>query len=100
MPDDAEVAARREAVWAPYHAQLRAELDRIRAQHGVAVLWDAHSIRSVLEAYAASAGVAGAEEATACGIGLQAAAKGDWNVTVRVTSKGGTQILYKLDRWD
>ena len=32
----------------PYHAQLRCELDRIRAQHGVAVLWDAHSIRSVL----------------------------------------------------
>ncbi len=48
VPDDAEVAARRDAVWAPYHAQLRAELDRIRAQHGVAVLWDAHSIRSVL----------------------------------------------------
>ena len=59
-----------------------------------------HSVRSVLEAYAASAGVAGAEEATACGIGLQAAAKGDWNVTVRVTSKGGAQILYTLDRWD
>ena len=48
VPDDAEIAARREAVWAPYHAQLRAELDRIRAQHGVAMLWDAHSIRSVL----------------------------------------------------
>ena len=48
VPDDAEIAARRDAVWAPYHAQLRAELDRIRAQHGVAVLWDAHSIRSVL----------------------------------------------------
>ena len=48
VPDDSEIAARRDAVWAPYHAQLRAELDRIRAQHGVAVLWDAHSIRSVL----------------------------------------------------
>jgi len=48
VPDDAEIAARRDAVWAPYHAQLRAELDRIRTQHGVAVLWDAHSIRSVL----------------------------------------------------
>ena len=48
VPDGAEIAARRDAVWAPYHAQLRAELDRIRAQHGVAVLWDAHSIRSVL----------------------------------------------------
>ena len=48
VPDEAEIAARRDAIWAPYHTQLRAELDRIRAQHGVAVLWDAHSIRSVL----------------------------------------------------
>jgi N-formylglutamate deformylase len=48
VPGEAEIAERRDAVWAPYHAQLRAELDRIRAQHGVAMLWDAHSIRSVL----------------------------------------------------
>eukprot|EP01034_Spumella_vulgaris_P040437 gene40437-50017_t len=48
VPQEAEIAARRYAVWAPYHAQLRAELDRIRFQHGVAILWDAHSIRSVL----------------------------------------------------
>jgi len=47
-PDLAEVATRRDAYWAPYHARLRAELDRLRAAHGVAVLWDAHSIRSVL----------------------------------------------------
>ena len=48
VPDAAEIAARRTAIWQPYHQQLRAELDRVRAQHGVAVLWDAHSIRSVL----------------------------------------------------
>lgn len=48
LPGDEEISARRETIWAPYHAQLRAELDRIRAAHGVAVLWDAHSIRSVL----------------------------------------------------
>ena len=48
LPGADEIAARRAAVWAPYHAQLRAELERIRAAHGVAVLWDAHSIRSVL----------------------------------------------------
>lgn len=48
VPDDAEIAARREAIWQPYHAQLRTELERIRSLHGVAVLWDAHSIRSVL----------------------------------------------------
>ena len=47
-PVDAEVAARREAVWQPWHAQLAHELARIRSQHGVAVLWDAHSIRSVV----------------------------------------------------
>ncbi|MCW5321205.1 N-formylglutamate deformylase [Verminephrobacter aporrectodeae subsp. tuberculatae] len=47
-PDAAEIAARRDAIWVPYHAQLRAELERIRARHGVAMLWDAHSIRSVL----------------------------------------------------
>ncbi len=48
VPDDAEVAARRNAIWLPYHQQLQAELTRIKAAHGVAALWDAHSIRSVL----------------------------------------------------
>lgn len=48
VPQQAEIDTRRDAVWAPYHAQLRAELDRLRAVHGAVVLWDAHSIRSVL----------------------------------------------------
>ncbi|GAA5233170.1 N-formylglutamate deformylase [Verticiella sediminum] len=48
LPGEAEVAARREAVWRPYHDTLHAELERLRAEHSVAVLWDAHSIRSVL----------------------------------------------------
>ncbi len=48
VPGDAEIAARRDAIWQPYHAQLRTELARLRAAHGMAVLWDAHSIRSVL----------------------------------------------------
>lgn len=47
-PSDAEIAARRDAIWQPYHAKLADELARIRAQHGIAALWDAHSIRSVL----------------------------------------------------
>lgn len=47
-PTEAEVAERREALWQPYHAQLTGELARLRAAHGVAVLWDAHSIRSVV----------------------------------------------------
>lgn len=47
-PLEAEISARREAIWCPYHDQLASELARIRAAHGVAVLWDAHSIRSVV----------------------------------------------------
>lgn len=47
-PNEAEIAARREAVWLPYHAQLAQELARIKVAHGTAMLWDAHSIRSVL----------------------------------------------------
>jgi len=44
-PDAEEVSHRIERYWRPYHATLRAELDRMRAQHGRAVLWEAHSIR-------------------------------------------------------
>lgn len=45
-PDTVEVARRRTAYHAPYHAALQAELDRIRALHGFAILYDCHSIRS------------------------------------------------------
>jgi len=48
VPEDDEIAERREAIWHPYHAKLTEELARIKAQHGIAALWDAHSIRSVL----------------------------------------------------
>ena len=47
-PDAAEVAARREACWRPYHEALAAELERLRAAHGRALLFDGHSIRSEL----------------------------------------------------
>jgi N-formylglutamate deformylase len=46
QPDQQEVALRRKSLWEPYHAQIAAELARMKAQHGVAALWDAHSIRS------------------------------------------------------
>ena len=48
VPDEAEIDARRTAIWHPYHRQLAAELARITSVHGIAALWDAHSIRSVL----------------------------------------------------
>ncbi|MCU0897141.1 MAG: N-formylglutamate deformylase [Burkholderiales bacterium] len=46
LPDEAEVAARRERYWRPYHDRLAAELARLRERHGYALLWDAHSIAS------------------------------------------------------
>ena len=47
-PDDVEISRRVEKLWRPYHARLAGEIDRVRAEHGVAILWDAHSIVSVL----------------------------------------------------
>jgi N-formylglutamate deformylase len=47
-PDAAETADRVETYWRPYHEAVAAELERLRAQHGHAVLFDAHSIKSEL----------------------------------------------------
>lgn len=45
-PDAAQIDARRAAFHAPYHAALAAQMERVRARHGVAILFDCHSIRS------------------------------------------------------
>ena len=45
-PDQAEVAARIAAHHTPYHQALSTELARVRAIHGIAILYDCHSIRS------------------------------------------------------
>jgi len=45
-PLEEEKARRREQYWKPYHEALQAELSRIQQEHGFALLWDAHSIRS------------------------------------------------------
>jgi N-formylglutamate deformylase len=47
-PTAAEVHARTQACWLPYHRALSAELQRLRALHGHALLFDGHSIRSEL----------------------------------------------------
>jgi len=47
-PDETEIEFRRRTYWQPYHDALSIELARIKEQHGYAVLWDAHSIKSVL----------------------------------------------------
>ena len=45
-PTAADVEARRASCHAPYHEALQAELARVRKLHGVAILYDCHSIRS------------------------------------------------------
>jgi N-formylglutamate deformylase len=47
-PDADEVRERVQRFWQPYHDALRAELDRLRALHGHVVLWEGHSICSVM----------------------------------------------------
>ena len=46
-PDEAETAERVLRFHTPYHRVLAAEIERVKAKHGVAILYDCHSIRSV-----------------------------------------------------
>jgi N-formylglutamate deformylase len=45
-PDAAEIARRLQTTWRPYHRRLEREIERVRAECGAAVVWDAHSIIS------------------------------------------------------
>lgn len=45
-PDEREIAARIDEYWRPYHERIATELEALRAAHGRALLWDAHSIVS------------------------------------------------------
>lgn len=47
-PTAAEVQQRVATYWQPYHDAVRAELARLKAAHGHALLWDGHSIKSEL----------------------------------------------------
>lgn len=47
-PTPEDVVDRLARFHAPYHAALSAEIERVRAKHGVAILYDCHSIRSVI----------------------------------------------------
>ena len=44
-PDAADVSARIERFWRPYHQALRDELARLRHAHGRVTLWEGHSIK-------------------------------------------------------
>lgn len=45
-PDAAAIKARRAGFHAPYHAALAQQIARVKARHGVVILFDCHSIRS------------------------------------------------------
>lgn len=47
-PTTAEITARVDRYWRPYHRALQGEVARVHAAHGRVVLWEAHSIRSVV----------------------------------------------------
>lgn len=48
VPDQTEIERRVQHFHVPYHDALASEIARIKAIHGVALLWDCHSIRSVI----------------------------------------------------
>ncbi|MBZ9726305.1 N-formylglutamate amidohydrolase [Mesorhizobium sp. CO1-1-11] len=50
-PHPKEIALRVARYWRPYHDRLSAALSAARARHGYAVLFDCHSIRSVVTRY-------------------------------------------------
>jgi N-formylglutamate deformylase len=47
-PSEQAIAERRKRFFDPYHATLQAEVERLRAQHAAIVIYDCHSIRSVI----------------------------------------------------
>jgi len=47
-PGVADIQQRLQRYWRPYHERLRTELARLCAEHGRVVLWEAHSIASIV----------------------------------------------------
>jgi N-formylglutamate deformylase len=95
-PSAAEVQLRLARYWRPYHQQLRAELDRLLALHGKVVLWDAHSIASMVPRFfdgrlpdlnIGTAGGAACDPALADAVVAKAA--GQHSVAVNGRFKGG-----------
>ncbi|MBC7452535.1 MAG: N-formylglutamate deformylase [Massilia sp.] len=97
-PLEPEVQSRLRHYWAPYHRQLRAELDRMLAIHPRVALWDAHSIASVVprffEGRLPDLNFGSAQGAT-CDAGMQEAvlsvarAQDTFSVAVNGRFKGG-----------
>ncbi len=48
VPNADDIAQRKQAYFEPYHVALAAEIARLRGQHACIVLYDCHSIRSII----------------------------------------------------
>ncbi len=98
LPDEAAIGQRCAQYWSPYHAALHEELQRMRNEHGIAMLWDAHSICSVVprffEGRLPDFNI-GTANGTSCGAGLAerllaaAASAPQYSVALNGRFKGG-----------
>ncbi len=87
-PNAAETEQRRATYWQPYHDALRAELARLRRLHGNVVLWDAHSIASVMPRFFDGKLPdlnLGTADGRSCAPGVQAAAEAAMAAQTRYT---------------
>lgn len=87
-PNAAEAEERRVRYWQPYHDALNAELERLRALHGSVVLWEAHSIASVMPRFFDGKLPdlnLGTAEGRACAPALQAAVEATMNAQSQFT---------------
>ena len=97
-PAPREIADRLDRFWRPYHAALADEMMRLRSAHGRVVLWEGHSIRSVVpflfNGRLPDLNV-GTAEGTSCSATLQArlaevlAAQRDYSFVFNGRFKGG-----------
>ena len=90
-PSQADISARLDAFHRPYHEALSAEVERVRAKHGVAVLYDCHSIRSLIpflfEGRLPDFNI-GTDGGKTCFAGIEAA-----TVEIAVRAEGYTHVL-------
>lgn len=90
-PQASDIAERLRDFHAPYHAALATEIERVKAIHGIAVLYDCHSIRShipfLFEGKLPDFNI-GTDNGLTCDPGIEQAA-----VTVTAAAEGYTCIL-------
>lgn len=97
-PAPDEVAERTATYWQPYHARLAEALAEIKARHGYALLFDAHSIKSVLPRFfdgqlpdinLGTADQTSADPALGTGLLATAGAFPEWTSVLNGRYKGG-----------